>query len=442
MLNICIISSTLFAISALLLEKNVFNPITIFCGLWAIIVFLSSLNLYTLNIASDETYSWILTGVISFTIGYCVYKVGKTTFKIKDSSNLNLIQMKQKNKKIRYHLLYSLSILCIIYIFYSMIKLGISVTSIVTGLQAIGDTISRQNGVDSSGLINAISFLIINPLFLSLTVFEAIDYWFGNRDKKLLFFIIVMTVGRIFISGGRQALIQFIVVMVICASFNINESKTKHIFSITKKSLINKLGRILVLAIGIGVFLLLTMSKTTAVLKTIYLDFAMQPVMLQTWTGQLYSQHAYGFASLFGFVHPFVYIGKNLLQLFSNMPIFFSDIYSNIQNTFLDWVSIGTNLQANAYTSIFWYLYYDGRIYGIILGMFLLGYLSAKLYIKAMLTRNVKAIANYLIIALTLIYSFTDMEFYKASFILGWLYLNLLLLRTERSMEWGPQRKQ
>lgn len=74
--------------------------------------------------------------------------------------------------------------------------------------------------------------------------------------------------------------------------------------------------------------------------------------------------------------------------------------------------------------------------------MFLLGYLSAKLYIKAMLTRNVKAIANYLIIALTLIYSFTDMEFYKASFILGWLYLNLLLLRTERSMEWGPQRKQ
>lgn len=439
-LSLCIIICVLCAVMGFLSNHDIFNPITIFCGLWAIIVSLSSLHLYTLNVATNQTYSWILTGIISFVTGFCLYRAKKVIFKQQDVNIINDSNLNKSKLQINYGVPYALLLICILFIFYNMSNFGISISLIVDGLRSIGDTVSSQDG--SSGLINAISFLMINPLFLSLTVFEAIDFWMGARNKKLFFLTVVMTVGRIFITGGRQAIIQFVIVMIVSASFAHNGDKEKSALTKSRLSFAGKIERFFIFLMGIGVFFLLSVSKTSFLLKTIYLDFAMQPVMLQTWVNQLYDQYAYGAASLFGFIHPFLYFGKNLFHLYSDMPVFFGNIYNNIQSTFSTWISIGSSLHANAYTSIFWYLYYDGRVFGIFFGMLLLGLLSGRLYTRAKTNNSPKAVANYLVIALCLIYSFTDMELYKASFVLGWFYLNILLSQTVRSVKWEHQKRQ
>ena len=53
-------------------------------------------------------------------------------------------------------------------------------------------------------------------------------------------------------------------------------------------------------------------------------------------------------------------------------------VYENIENTFNNWVTLGTSYRCNAYTSCFWYLYYDGRIVGIVIGMLLWGSVCKK----------------------------------------------------------------
>ena len=181
----------------------------------------------------------------------------------------------------------------------------------------------------------------------------------------------------------------------------------------------------LVLVVVFLIFMILTNSKTNAPLKTLYLDFAMQPIQFQTWAGviDMNGSYSYGSASLFGFFHPILYVIENL----NGMPTFFSNIYNNIQNTFNIWIPIGDTLNANAYTSIFWYLYYDGRLIGIIVGMLVFGMVACLTYNRAYDSNDPQKIANYIMIAFCLIYTFTDMEMYKYDFALGLIYLNVLI---------------
>ena len=122
-----------------------------------------------------------------------------------------------------------------------------------------------------------------------------------------------------------------------------------------------------VFAVACAAFVYLTVLKGFEPLFNIYSDFAIQPKMFQYWGKEIAGQYAYGAASLFGFIYPFLYLIKNLFGL-SKLPLG-SNVYANIDKTFNDWITLGTYYRCNAYSSCFWYLYYDGRTIGIIIGM-------------------------------------------------------------------------
>lgn len=426
MITICIVLFILYAVLGIVFEKKIINPITILSAPWAIIVYLSSLKLYTLNEASDESYGWILLGVSMFVMGYYGIRLlchkKSVHFKIghKILGSIPYVQT------IRYQRCYILLICCILFIIYRMQAYGISIFTTGLNLKSIGTAVS-ENGGGSSGLINAISFLIISPLFLTLTVLAGVDFWMGKRDKKLLVLAIVMTIGRIFISGGRQAVIHFFIVLLVGGAFPVEDYKVDMYGRLkkidTKKKVLG------VVIVGLGAFMLLSITKTSAVFKTLYLDFAMQPYMLQRWASALGDKQAYGFSSLFGFIHPLLYIGKNFFRFYSEMPSFFADIYNMNQDTFYSWVKIGSSLSANAYSTAFWYLYYDARELGIGLGMFIFGSVSFNTYNDAKRFNTMKCVSNYIMIAICILYSFMDMEFSKASFVLAFVYLNVFVYK-------------
>ena len=51
------------------IEKRLYNPITLFCGIWALVVFFAALHLYGMNEVSDEAYFIIILGIICFVLG-------------------------------------------------------------------------------------------------------------------------------------------------------------------------------------------------------------------------------------------------------------------------------------------------------------------------------------------------------------------------------------
>lgn len=425
MIQTSVIFCIVFAILGYLTEQKILNPVTVICTIWGMIIYLSSLMLFTLHEAQDEIYRWILWGLISYIIGYYTVrfflKNGKIRFKVgKHPLTYDVM--------VSYQRVYILYYICIGYILYRITRYGAAIIRAGFNLSAIGAVMSEAN-IGDTGLINAIGFLIATPLFLPLTVFLTVDFWMGKRDKKTLILTIIMTLGRIVIYGGRHPVIQLFTAMVIALTFSY--SKYQNQFYEKAKSFGKKKGLLPTVVVGALLFGYLTFTKTTAVSKTLYLDFAMQPYMLQYWAESIGNQYAFGFASLFGFIHPILYVLKNLFHVFSDFPDFFAIIYNNIQGTFNNWIPIGTTLKANAYASSFWYLYYDGRIFGIVLGMFIWGIVSYVSFIKAKRYTSLLNVANYIMMSEAIIYTFTDMEFYKASYVLGFFYLNLLIYRKD-----------
>lgn len=60
------------SILAIRVCRKVFNPLTIMCGLWSVIFFLSSLCLFDLRQARIESYIALILGVASFSWGFFV----------------------------------------------------------------------------------------------------------------------------------------------------------------------------------------------------------------------------------------------------------------------------------------------------------------------------------------------------------------------------------
>ena len=67
---IAAITSLLFCALGLRMTKKFLNPITVFCGLWFGIFFLSSMELYNLNPSSTHTYMCLFIGVLMFFLGF------------------------------------------------------------------------------------------------------------------------------------------------------------------------------------------------------------------------------------------------------------------------------------------------------------------------------------------------------------------------------------
>lgn len=399
-------------------EKIKLNPITIFSFLWGIIIFFSNMRLYTLYETDIEIYKYIIFGVISFVCGYY-------SFKIILKNKVLIINKNKTTYKIRKKMCYMLLILCLLFIAKNIIvnrkilfKDGYNLASVQTAQQ--------ENDLSSTGLENAISFLIVNPMYISLNVAIIANFLLGDKDFKLFLCLIVLNIGRIITSGGRQSFIQFFFILLIIMSFS------QHCKNLEKKIVKKIKGkRTSVIFIGVIVLIVLSLSRSSNIIKTIYLDFAMQPYMFEYWAKTLDSTNsiAYGLSSTMGFIYPVLYICKNFLRIFLEIPEFFSSIYNMNMLPIEKWIYIGHTLKANAYVSIFWYLYYDGRLIGILIGMFILGMISNNIYTIAIKRNDMKNVSLYVMIAIMLFYSFGDMEFSKTNFAIAFIYIITIMFK-------------
>lgn len=401
-------------------EKNIINPVTIMCGMWGTIDILSNMHLYGLYEAKNKSYCYINLGIFFFFIGYAIAEL-KIIRPQKPKINIGI---SSKQYRIRERSCFVLLSICLAFLGYKAIlystiifKNGFSLGTIQTSIE--------QDTMSFSGWLNALSFLVINPMLLALPSVVISDYYVRKKNNKLLVLCVALCALRVLVSGGRQAFIQIFFYIFIALYFS-KDTVKKNINKINqrKKMYAAIVGAVIVL-------LLLTISRTNAIIKTIYLDFAMQPVMLEIWMGktQEISENSYGIMTLMGIVYPMCYILKNSLRL-SGIPHIIQSAYDMKMATMAEWVQIGPNLIANAYVTCFWFFYYDAKIIGIIIGMFLCGGVSCKIYKKAKKMPTSKNVCSYIFVAMAIFYTFGDFYPSNPYYVLGYLYAQQLLFKS------------
>lgn len=399
----------MLAILSVIKTKKVVNPASVFLILWSLIIKLSKIGLYGLYITEEKIYYYIFTGLICFFIGF-ILPQNKKRIVIRKKNTRYEGNCDRTSVKLNYEICYIALTVCILITIIKLKDVGFDFTNITL----FGELDRSSYG---SKLINMLYEFVAYPLYNTFACVTVVDFFFGKKDKLLIALSSIMCLGWMLISGGRIAIIRLLIAVVICASLNTSTKRNIAKF-------FSNIKFVILLAVACAVFVYFTVLKGFEPFFNIYSDFAIQPKMFEYWAKQIDGQYAYGTASLFGFIYPVLYVFKNAFGL-AQIPLL-SPVFENIQNTFNSWITLGTFYRCNAYTSCFWYLYYDGRIFGIIIGMLLWGAICRRVFTSVLNTMSIKEISIYVLIMIGVIYSFTDMEFWKANYVLAFLFISKL----------------
>ena len=394
----------ILAVVSILKTKKWLNPASVLLILWTLIISFSRMGLYGLNATDEKFYRLIFAGLLSFFVGFMLPKRRKRILIHKSQTYTD----NNSSCNMNYGICYIALAVCILITLYKLRDIGFDFSNITL----FGELDRLSYG---SKLANLLYEFIAYPLYNTFICVTVVDFFFGKRDKWLIVLTVVMCGSWMLISGGRIAIIRLLISIVLCMAL---KTSTKR--KIAK--LFSNIRFVAVFAVACAAFVYLTVLKGFEPLFNIYSDFAIQPKMFQYWGKEIAGQYAYGAASLFGFIYPFLYLIKNLFGL-SKLPLG-SNVYANIDKTFNDWITLGTYYRCNAYSSCFWYLYYDGRTIGIIIGMLLWGIFCKSIFSRMLECFDKKHISIYILMMIGVIYSFTDMEFSKANYVLAFLFIS------------------
>lgn len=399
-------------------EKNFINPIAVFSFVWGLIFLFSPMCLYTLYLPHDDTYLCILIGVVCFFCGALLanfFKMHRYSF----GQNDNGCAVRYR---LRYQLVYVFLIVDFIYfaVFFSlMIK--------TVGLYNLANVQSSlQNGdfiMQKSKILSAVSNLIIYPTTQAAPAIAAADFWFGAKDKKLMLLTVAVLFIKMLANANRSGFMVFFIYMILLALVYYKSSKGGVRLSPKMKKKIKKY-IVLFLVLGSIIFGVLTFFRGADVVSNVYKNLAMPPMMFEIWRDVVDKKNLFGYgtASLNGFFNSLFYVLKNLLGL-DSMPVLVQQMYDAIMQTDVDWKWIGTRIVANAYVSVFWFFYLDGRLWGVCLGSVVFGAISYAFYKKMMISPNARNAGLYCLIFYSILYSFVRFQFSQMSFFLAFLFI-------------------
>ncbi|WP_242984802.1 MULTISPECIES: O-antigen polymerase [Clostridium] len=404
--------------------KTLLNPIIIFYSVWVLVIGLHSLHLYGLYSASQQIYNYMFIGLLFFALGYFFICVFKSRYKI-------IFFTKYKKKELytlRYHLMYILASICILFFLRNFI-ISIALLLNGNGIDTIRTMAQDKNSIlhSDSSINNFIYNFIVLPSATAIEVIAVVDFWFGKKNKLLFLINIIIIIMRVISDGGRTPLFNFVLYMIGSYLFlRENTKKESENINFNKKKQKNKIKRYMF----IGVIFLagLTFLRSGALaLRHLYFYFAMSPYLFDHWANVVDEMGitSYGTASMNGYIFSIFYLIKNCL--ITSYPDFIKNVYDLLAQTDSSWPIIAEGgIAANAYVSAFWFFYLDGRVIGIIIGMFLYGCLVTSIYLSTKRSKSIKMLSLYLIMSQGLFFSFIRFPFSKIYYSLAILVILLI----------------
>lgn len=373
--------------------------------MWLLFTILSYLAFYGVDRPSNETYGVIIVGLIAFNIGilimdnrYFVLKKNKRTKKVKKDFKITF----------NYKLLYFLYSIVLVFLAFQSLNV---IDLLLSGYTM--DTIRHLyvDNVNTSSLVVNFRGYISTPIvYLSLPIL-AIDYFNGKRDKVLF----LMTIGLVTLwvlssGGGRSVLIWLILYFFLAQKIFRKKIRLK----ISFKSKIT-----IIICVFFVLFYMIYMSIERKVNFDWFREFFIYfgaPIIhmeyrinyIDTYFSDFYSL---GLSSLNGFTQTFFFV-LHFFRIIGTYPENFLMAKELSFDILEDGINIGGEIaNMNAFATLFYQFYLDGRILGIILGMLLFGLLVGHFYSRMMITFSNKYVLIYLLLAQKLVFSMVRFYF-------------------------------
>lgn len=379
-------------------KKILTDPGFIFLTEWIVILLFNKLALYDLYIPSDRAIGIINLGIISFLIGYFLFKLiynSKHNNTInKDNSKLNKVYYINKNK------MYILFVILFVFLFIKMIDI---LPALIKGMNFNELQESLRNSTDSTAIDRLLYNFVLLPSLYAIPAIVAADYYFGEKNKSMFFLTILLIAMSSIVFAARTPIITFIIYMVVGYLFT-NKNKIKNHKMINTKNI----KFIILIVMIVALLVLITISRSpTGVFRMVYLYLAMPPTLFSKWI-EIIDQsglYTYGFSALNGVFFSINFFIKNLFRLDSYVPVV-ENGYNFISSTVSNWIQIKPGATtANAYVTMFSFFYADLRIIGVCIGSVIFGVCCSWLYKKINNNFNIKIFAIFLLVFQSILYT-------------------------------------
>jgi oligosaccharide repeat unit polymerase len=407
-------------------DQKILNPMFVFMAVWAFMLFLSSLKLFTLFEVGDEYLGMMAVGFLAFFVGYSLYSY----FKRNNSTNIK--KYEQRTVVIYICCVAILLLLLIKFISVYSVVMQYGLAFIRKGLQTGELTIYAEDSV----IMSMIWQLLVLPGRLALSVIVSVNFLEKKNQKPLMVLYIVIIFLSVLIDGGRIVIVYLMIHLFFALYYlrakrvnNVNNSEdlvrkrqTIRIKSRSSKRVLSVIG---LCAIGGIAFYYATIARSgDSALIHLYFYGSISPIMFEIWSKIVDGSGlvGYGLASLNGFLSPILYFMK-LIMGYAELPFYWGDIVNMIYNTDAIWQQTSLRSQSNAYVSLFWFFYLDGRIFGIIIGMFLYGFLSKKVFTRFMTEKTDISLCFLLLWIQGLLFSGVRLQFAVMPYALAFIFI-------------------
>ena len=353
-----------------------YSPGALFLYLWSLIVCFSSLHLWGIYEVSDRMYFLALVGSVAFYLGNY-----KTQVHIKNAGHID------KSERYIPGYVFFISIVVLV-----LMQVKPFIQSLL--LQASGAELSEIRAEFFEQNKSALQTLIetITSIFVPLLEAYGVVMFAKDMKKNIIYLLsVIVLVGmKSVTSGGRWGLFFLLVELIICVLLFKKATHVKYAFK-TRFTVIS----IAALLIGSIVFVSLQRGiESESMVKHYYMYLCGNMVfcdqrlpMLDNWGVFPLSVGLWG---LWYLIFPY------LKFLGIPYPSWYSVVSDTVMTT-QDSMPIGEDMNFNAFSTPFYYLYADARWLGVIAGMFLWAKIAGILYQRVVFEGNSKSLVFFLL---------------------------------------------
>ena len=406
------------------------NPLILFLGLWTLILLLSIIRPFGMDEATNQAYLLLLIMVSGFLLGFIGVNLLR---KKKPVASRTIVETLPPLKK-------SLALRILVGI--AVVAIALNIIDWIIGLHYIFEGTpawqvrnwSLQPFGSDNPILSRRSFIedvlrvvVISPATALITPVAAY-YFFGSKDKKTRLTLLIIAILNTITSslaggGGRLGYVMFAIYFAITYLCFKRFGKLRKQFNIKR----------LLIALSICglAILLFTIFRTGfgKSLEQFSVYFGMTPTLLSKWLPLLGGAgFTFGLTTFFG-VHSYGFRALKTLGLGAAIPAIYNISYNNILNA-ERFVSIGANLNNNAFVSPVYYFYADGGVIAVIIFSLLFGAICSLVYSYCREKQDLKHFLFYVLMLYGIIVSFMRIQTAIPSFIISIIFV--LVLFNER----------
>lgn len=401
-------------------EKNIYNPLLLFFGMWGIIVFGASLRLFGLYKGDDIVYIIIFIGLISYLIGFSIAmlrkNIGNSVCKSNYKEN-NIVSGEYVINEKAFYIIGLFSMFIIWKTAIPTINLLLSGTSLYDVRYVLIDSIMQsQNNL-------LLSYLALP--FVHIMIHLSLINFFIYRKNKFLLLTIPSIVGVVLTNGARLYLLYFFIDALIIKIVY----KDKNIAKLDIKNNMKSRRRRNIYISLVSIFTLvgmiyITLGRKSDVLGSFY-RYAVGCIphmSLRYKQFESINQYTYGVTSYQGVVRP---LFSFLEKIGMDSRLFY--LSESITEQWQTIAYIAPDAIYNFCVTPFMYFYVDLGIVGVIIGSLLYGVICGVTYKLMKSNANIKSLTLYLMIVQSLLVSFMRYQFTDLSFCLSFVYINFII---------------